>query len=56
MDKFYGKEMPWEQQRDLLIEFTALQLPKLYQQLVTAYGEEKGKEIYDKCYKITNFT
>ena len=52
MDKFYGKEMPWEQQKDLLVEFTALQLPRLYQQLIMAYGEEKGREIYEKIYEI----
>lgn len=52
MDKFYGKEMPWEQQRDLLVEFTALQLPRLYQQLIMAYGEEKGQEIYEKIYEV----
>ena len=46
MEKVEGKEIPWEQQRDMLIEMVSLKLPMLYQSLVGVYGEEKGKEIY----------
>ena len=51
MDKATGKEMPWEKQRDMLIEMVALKLPLLYQSLVKVYGEKKGKEIYDDLFE-----
>ena len=52
MEKHEAKEIPWEEQREMLVDFTALQLPKLHQQLMMAYGEEKGQEIYDKIYEM----
>jgi hypothetical protein len=52
MEKYEAKEMPWEEQREMLVDFIALQLPKLHQQLMMAYGEEKGQEIYDKIYEM----
>jgi hypothetical protein len=51
-EKYEAKETPWEEQREMLVDFTALQLPKLHQQLMMAYGEEKGQEIYDKIYEM----
>jgi hypothetical protein len=51
MERVNGKEMPWEAQRDLLIEMTALKLPLLYQTLEKAYGAEKGREIYDTLFE-----
>ncbi len=51
MEKVVGKEIPWEQQRDTLIERCALKLPLLYQSLVATYGEEKGKEIYNDLFE-----
>ena len=52
MEKHEAKEVNWEEQREMLIDFTALQMPKLHQQLTTAYGEEKGQEIYDKIWEM----
>ena len=51
MEKVEGKEMPWEKQREILIEATALKLPRLYQTLIEAYGEEKGKQVYDELFE-----
>jgi len=51
MEKAVGKEMPWEQQKAMLIEMAALKLPLLYQSLVKLYGEEKGREIYDDLFE-----
>ncbi len=51
MEKQTGKEIPWEKQRDMLIEMTALKLPLLYQSLVNVYGEEKGKKIYEDLFE-----
>lgn len=51
MTKAVGKEMPWEKQRDLLVEMAALKQPQLFQSLVAAYGPEKGKAIYDELYE-----
>lgn len=51
MEKAVGKEMPWEKQRDFLIEMGALKLPLLYQSLVKLYGEEKGVEIYNELFE-----
>ncbi len=51
MEKAVGKEMPWEQQRQILIETAALKLPMLYQSLVGLYGEEKGRKIYDELFE-----
>ncbi|MBW2221757.1 MAG: hypothetical protein JRF22_04440 [Deltaproteobacteria bacterium] len=52
MEKVEGKEMPWEKQREILIEAAALKLPLLYQTLIEAYGEEKGKRVYDELFEI----
>lgn len=52
MTKYVGKEMPWEKQKEFLIERTALKLPLLYQSLVDTYGEEKGKETYDEIFEV----
>ena len=48
------KDMPWEKQRDMLIESVALKLPLLHQNLIATYGDKKGREIYDDLYE-TNF-
>lgn len=52
MEKVEGKQMPWEKQRDVLIEAVALKLPRLYQALVEAYGEEKGKQVYKELFEV----
>ena len=52
MEKYEAKEMPWEEQREMLVDFIALQLPKLHQQLMMAYGEEKGQEVFGKIYEM----
>jgi len=54
MNKLASKEIPWEKQRELLIEMTALKLPLLFQSLVDTYGEEKGGKIYNELFE-TNF-
>jgi len=54
MTKLEAKEMPWERQKTMLIEKSALKLPLLYRGLVETYGAEKGKQIYDEIYE-TNF-
>ncbi len=54
MTKLTGKEMPWEKQRDLLIEVAAMKLPRLYASLEETYGAEKGRQIYDEIFE-TNF-
>ena len=51
MSKVVGKEIPWEKQREMLIERCALKLPQLYQSLVAAYGEAKGTRIYDELFE-----
>jgi len=45
MEKVVGKEFPLEKQRDMLEEMVALKLPLLYQNLVAAYGEDKGRAV-----------
>ena len=52
MSKEMGKEMPWEKQREILLEKDALTLPVLYNDLIEAYGEEKGKKIYEDVFEI----
>jgi hypothetical protein len=52
MEKVEGKEIPWEKQREILIETVALKLPRLYQTLIDAYGEEKGKQVYDELFEV----
>ncbi|MFC1591353.1 L-2-amino-thiazoline-4-carboxylic acid hydrolase [Thermodesulfobacteriota bacterium] len=54
MTKVEGKGVPWEQQRDMLVEAVALKLPLLYQTLKETYGEEKGRQVYDELFE-TNF-
>ncbi len=51
MTKVVGKEIPWEKQRDMLVEMTALKAPTQYQSLVKVYGPEKGKAIYEEVYE-----
>ena len=51
MTKAVGKDIPWEKQRDLLVEMTALKLPFLFQSLVSIYGPEKGRKIYDELFE-----
>ena len=46
VEKVFGKEMPIEKQRDLLVAQNALKLPLLYQNLLDSYGQEKGSAIY----------
>lgn len=52
MEKVEGKKMPLEKQCEILIEAAALKLPRLYQSLIEAYGEEKGKQIYDEIFEV----
>jgi len=54
MNKLASKEIPWEKQREMLIEMSALKLPLLFQSLVDTYGEEKGDKIYNDLFE-TNF-
>ncbi len=54
MTKLIGKDIPWEKQRDLLIEAAALKLPRLYASLEKTYGAEKGRQIYNEIFE-TNF-
>jgi len=51
MNKKMEKEIPWEKQREMLREVWALKLPQLHQSLVTVYGEEKGRKIYDDLFE-----
>jgi len=51
MDKKTEKEMPQEKQREILREVCALKLPQLRQSLITVYGEEKGRKIYDDVFE-----
>jgi hypothetical protein len=51
MDKQMGKEMPWEKQREILIERVALKLPELYRDLIAVYGEDQGKRIYEELFE-----
>jgi len=52
MEKFEAKEIPLQQQCEMMREMIALQLPRLYQQLVAAYGEEQGMEMFLKLYEV----
>ena len=54
MTKLIGKEIPWEKQKEMLVEAVALKLPLLYNSLVETYGEEKGRQMYDEIFE-TNF-
>ena len=51
MEKVTGKEIPIEKQRDMLVEINALKLPLLYQNLIDAYGEEKGRAVYNDIFE-----
>ena len=51
MEKVVGKEFPLEKQRDMLEEMSH-KLPLLYQNLVAAYGEEKGRAVYDDIFEV----
>ena len=51
MTKMTGKEIPWETQKEMLIDRCALKLPLLYQSLVQTYGEEKGVKIYNDIFE-----
>ena len=52
MVKKAGKEIPQEKQREILREAFALKLPQLRQSLITVYGEEKGRKIYDDVFEV----
>lgn len=54
MTKLIGKEIPWEKQKEMLVEAVALKLPLLHSSLVETYGEEKGRQMYDEIFE-TNF-
>jgi len=51
MSKEMGKEIPWEKQREILIESSALKLPQLWNDLIAVYAEEKGKKIYEEIFE-----
>ena len=51
MSKEMGKEIPWEKQREILIESNGLKLPQLWNDLIAVYGEEKGKKIYEEIFE-----
>lgn len=53
MAKEVGKELPWNQQKTMLVDTAALKLPMLYQNLVELYGEESGNQIYEDLYENT---
>jgi len=54
MTKLIGKDIPWEKQKEMLVEAVALKLPLLHNSLVETYGEEKGRQMYDEIFE-TNF-
>jgi len=54
MSKIVGKELPWEKQKEMLVEATALKLPLLLNALKETYGEEKGRQMYNEIFE-TNF-
>jgi len=54
MTKLTGKEIPWEKQKEMLVEAVALKLPMLHNSLIETYGEEKGRQMYDEIFE-TNF-
>lgn len=54
MTKVEGKGIPWEKQKEMLIELSALKLPLLYQSLAATYGEAKGRQIFNEIFE-TNF-
>ncbi len=53
MRKLESKEIPWEKQKEILIERSALKLPLLYQNLIATYGDEKGKQMYEEIFETT---
>lgn len=53
MTKLLSKEVPWEQQKEKLIERSALKLPLLYQNLIDTYGDDKGKQMYEELFETT---
>jgi len=52
-DKEMGREMPWEKQRELLMESDAIRLPQLYWDLIAVYGESQGKKMYEELYDVS---
>ena len=54
MTKLIGKKIPWEKQKEMLIEVAEMKLPRLYASLEETYGAEKGRQIYDEIFE-TNF-
>jgi len=54
MTKLIGKEIPWEKQKEILVEAVALKLPMLHNSLIETYGEVKGRQMYDEIFE-TNF-
>ena len=53
MTKILEKELPWEQQKAMLIDAAALKLPLLYQNLIAVCGPEKGRQLYDELYEAS---
>ena len=53
MRKLESKEIPWEKQKEMLIERSALKLPMLYQTLIETYGDKNGKKMYEEIFETT---
>ena len=49
-----GKELPFEKQKEMLVEAVALKLPLLYKSLIETYGDKNGKRMYEELFE-TNF-
>lgn len=49
-----GKELPFEKQKEMLVEAVALKLPLLYKALIETYGDKNGKRMYEELFE-TNF-
>ena len=46
------KELPWEQQKAILVEMVAMKSPQLYQDLIQLLGEDEGKKVYEGLFEI----
>ncbi len=47
-----GSEVPWEQQKAVLVELVSMKLPQLYQDLIALLGEAEGKRVYNGLFEI----